>query len=241
MGGNNGWLLALDLSTPRGILALEGPGGLFHRIIEGASRISQLFVAAGEIMSAAGITPHEVGLVGVGRGPGSFTGVRVGVMAAKTLALVLQVPLVAPDSLEVVAMGAEGTGEAVFVALDARRGEVYYALYRLDEGYPTVLEGPSVAAPGGAAASLSRWREEITGGIAITGTGVAAFSEAWPRDAVIANRDSPEPEGLARLCRHRFARGETCDPMELLPLYIRRPDARERFPCGKDKEGEGCS
>lgn len=238
LGGNKEWLLALDLSTPRGVLALEGPGGLIHRVIEGGSRVSHLFVAAGETVTAAGITPREIGLIGVGRGPGSFTGVRVGVMAAKTLALVLGVPLVAPGSLEVTAMGMGGMAEAVFVALDARRGEVYYALYRLEDGYPAVLEGPAVARPEEAAGSLSRWREEIQGVMAVTGTGVDAFPEAWPRDLAVAHRDSPGPEGLARLCRRLFSHRETCDPLELLPLYLRRPDARERYSRGE--EGKGC-
>lgn len=238
MTGNSGWLLALDLSVPRGTLVLEGPGGLFQRAVEGEFRTSQLFVAAGEMMSSAGIAPRDIGIIGVGRGPGSFTGVRVGVMAAKALALVLGIPLVAPDSLEVAAMGAEGSAEAVLVAQDARRGEVYYGLYRLGEGRPVVLEGPSVARPEVAVEFLSALSAEFPASVAIVGTGVEAYPEVWPRELAAIPGDSPAPESFSRLCRHLAASGETADPMELLPLYIRRPDAKERFAGGE--EGRSC-
>jgi tRNA threonylcarbamoyladenosine biosynthesis protein TsaB len=219
----------MDLSTPAGMLVLDGPGGLYSHTIEAGSRFSQLFVMVNDLISTAGIAATDIGLIGVGRGPGSFTGVRVGVVAAKALASVLGTPLVAPDSLEVMSMGAEGILKAVLVALDARRGEVYYGLYRLEEGYPVVLQAPQVAAPEVAVESLASWRAKFPTGMGIVGTGVAAFPHAWPHDLVVIPVDSSIPQGLARLCHYMADRGETSDPLELLPLYLRRPDARERF------------
>ena len=231
------WLLALDISGPRGVLALEGPRGLFYREVAGGSRVSQLFVTAGEVFSEAGIDPRHLGLIGVARGPGSFTGVRVGVMAAKVLAAVFELPLVAPDSLRVMAMGARGEAEAVFVALDARRGEVYHALYGLDGEYPVGLEGPRVAPPAQAARSLSRWRARLPGRLVLAGSGIDAFPDAWPADLPRLAGELPEPGGLAQLCRYAFERGEDVQPMQLLPLYLRRPDAREHSEGGKEGRG----
>jgi len=238
MGWDKKWLLALDLSTPRGVLVLDGPGGTFHREVAGGSRVSHLFVAAGEVMCAAGIKARELGLAGVGRGPGSFTGIRVAVTAAKVLAAVLDVPLVAPDSLMVTAVAAGGEGDAVFTALDARRGEVYHALYRIADGYPVALVEPGVAPPQVVAASLSRWMEREGARVTGVGNGIGAYPGAWPEGMARAESDLPEPAGLARLCRLAAGRGEHIDPIELLPLYLRRPDVRER--CGGGEGGRTC-
>lgn len=235
MRGDNVWLMALDLSTPQGVMVLEGPGGSYHRTIEGGSRVSLLFVAAAEVVAEAGIEPGDIALIGVGRGPGSFTGVRVAATAAKVLADVLQAPLVAPDSLEVVAM-AGGGREAAMVALDARRGEVYYAFYSLEGGYPSALEGPSVGPPQEAAEALARLYTGVSGEVALLGTGVSEYPEVWPGGIKGMTQEHPTPGGLARLCRRYLEMGRTTEAMRLLPLYIRRPDAQPRF--GAEK-GEG--
>ena len=238
MRGNNTWLLALDLSTPQGVLVLEGPSGLLHRTIDGGERVSMLFVAAADLSAEAGIEPGDIASVGVGRGPGSFTGVRVAATAAKVLADVLRAPLVAPDSLEVVAMAAGGR-EAAMVALDARRGEVYYAFYTLEGGYPSALEGPRVGPPEEAAGVLARLYPGVDGEVALLGTGVSEYPEVWPEGVMGMTREHPTPEGLARLCRRYLEMGWTTEAMRLLPLYIRRPDARPRFAGEKGEESCG--
>ena len=235
MRGDNAWLMALDLSTPQGILVLEGPEGLFHRVIEGGARVSVLFVAAAELTAEAGVKPGDIASIGVGRGPGSFTGVRVAATAAKTLADVLRAPLIAPDSLEVVAMAARGR-KAAMVALDARRGEVYYAFYGFEGGYPSALEAPRVGPPEEAAGNLSRLQAGIKGEVALLGTGVSEYPEVWPQGVVRMEQENPTPDGLARLCRRYLEMGWTTEAMRLLPLYIRRPDARPRF---AGEKGEG--
>ncbi|MBN2025934.1 MAG: tRNA (adenosine(37)-N6)-threonylcarbamoyltransferase complex dimerization subunit type 1 TsaB [Actinobacteria bacterium] len=223
------WLLAVDLSTPRGVLVLDGPGGMFHREIEGDARVSRLFMAAGEVASDAGIGPRDVDLIGVGRGPGSFTGVRVAVTAAKIMGAVLDLPLVAPDTLMVTATAAMDTGKEVFAALDARRGEVYYALYHLDDGYPQALIKPCVAPPQAAASALRDWIEREKSEVIGVGNGIDAYPHAWPPGMDMVRDCGPEPAGLSRLCRIAAGRGEHIDPFMLLPFYLRRPDARERF------------
>jgi tRNA threonylcarbamoyladenosine biosynthesis protein TsaB len=238
MTGDKVWLMAMDLSTPRGVLVLDGPDGALQREVPGAARVSQLFVAADELTSSAGISPAELGLIGVGRGPGSFTGVRVAVTAAKVLASVLDVPLVAPDSLMVIAAGAGEKGEVVYAAIDARRGEVYHALYLLGEDIPAVLMGPGVDSPELAASNIRDWMEREDRDAIGAGNGIDAYPDVWPEGMSRTGGDHPHVESLVRLCRLAHGRGEIVDPMALLPLYLRRPDARER--CGGDKGAGSC-
>jgi tRNA threonylcarbamoyladenosine biosynthesis protein TsaB len=238
LAADDTWLLAWDLSGARGVLVLDGPGTTLYHEIAGTTRVSHLFVTAGDLLSSAGIAPQAIGLFGVGRGPGSFTGVRVAVTAAKVLADALHVPLVAPDSLMVLAAGTGADNEAVLAAIDARRGEVYHALYRIKQGYPTALIDTCVASPETAAASLEAWMKVEGCGAVGVGSGVDAYREAWPDGLVRAGEDHPRAEGLVDLCRLAHGRGETVDPMALLPFYLRRPDAREG--CGDVKGGGIC-
>ncbi len=231
MMGKRPWLLAFDLSGPSGLLVLEGEGRLLARSFDAGKGSASLFSAAREMMDDAGAALREIGVVGVARGPGAFTGVRTAVMAAKTLCEVLSVDLVAPESLAVVAAGRGGPGH-VFVAADARRGQVYYSLYAFEEGaagwVPVALEGPSVAFPGEAAASLQGWRERLGEDIVLTGTGIEAYPDAWPQGLSLVPALGPRPEGLAVLCRELHARGEVMDHLRLLPLYLRQPDVGRR-------------
>ncbi len=231
-------MLALDLSTPQGVLVLDGPGGTSSRDIAGDTRVSHLFVAAGEVMSDAGISARELGLVGVARGPGSFTGVRVAVTAAKVLAAVLNTPLVAPDSLMVTAAAAGGGKDAVFAALDARRGEVYHALFRIVDGYPASLLAPCVSPPREAAASLLAWMEREDAGVTGIGDGIQAYPGAWPAGMTMNEVATPQPAGLANLCRLAASRGESIAPVELLPLYLRHPNTHGGG--GRGKGGQPC-
>jgi tRNA threonylcarbamoyladenosine biosynthesis protein TsaB len=225
MTANDGWLLALDLSTPRGLLTLDGNGKSFQCEVAAGSRVSRLFVQARNLLGEACIDPGDIEVVGAGRGPGSFTGIRVAVMAAKTLASVLGVPLVAPDSLEAFAEGCRGIVTSVMIALDARRGEVYYGLYDLSDLPPKTLEAPVVAPPQEAVACISALKDRM-GGLGLAGSGVAAYPLVWPEDVRVIEDSIPGPEGLSRLCRTYYGLGRVEDPMSLMPLYLRRPDIR---------------
>lgn len=227
MEGERTWLLAMELAGPGGLLVLEGPGGLLHSSWEGGERSRLLFVAADELLRRAGIGPHDLGLIGVGKGPGSFTGIRMGVMAAKALAEVLGTPLVAPDSLAATAVGPE-KAERVLVALDARRGELYVALFMMEGGgafgFPRPLGGPLVCSPEETAHLLRQWTVGLTGKLLLVGSGVEAYPDIWPPEARRAERRGPDPAGMAWLCRELHGRGEVEDHLSIKPLYLRRPD-----------------
>ncbi len=222
--------MAMDLSGA-GLVVLEGPGGLWHRSFEAAKGASLLFTTVKEVLGEAGIGPDQLSVLGVGRGPGSFTGVRTAVMGAKTLAEVLRIPLVAPDSLAIIASGAASRGH-VFVAVDARRREVYHALFRLDgegEGeLPRLVEGPSVSPPEAAARRIRYWMRDLEGDLVLAGNGIRVYGDLWPRGPARRDTDLPDPRALAGLCRKLFERGVTEDHLYLRPLYLRQPDVGGR-------------
>ena len=204
---------------------------MFSRVLEGVVGAASLFFLAREMLEEAEISPRDLGLVGAARGPGAFTGVRTAVMAAKALGEVLGIPLVAPESLAVVATARGAVGH-VFVVADARRGQVYYALYEVEEGpagyFPLALEGPGVASPRDAAASLCAWMEKLGEEIAVTGTGAEVYRELLPAGARREDEGMLDPGRLAGLCRELYGRGETVDPLHLEPLYLRYPDVGKR-------------
>lgn len=162
-----------------------------------------------EVMAEAGVGFDRLDRVGVTVGPGSFTGLRVGLAFAKGLGVALDRPVVGVGALA--AMGAGTTGFAA-VAVDARRDQIYLQAFR--DGEP--LGAPEALAAGDAA----RWLIDIdpAGPGLIVGSGAALLAGAFP-DAAADPRAGADPVWVARL-----ARG--ADPAPPRPLYLRAPDAK---------------
>ena len=140
-GGGREWLLAMDTSTAHLTVALlDGPNPAAEWNALGERNHSvRLIPAIQELAASAGVKMRDLRAVAVGRGPGSYTGVRIGVTAGKTLAWSLGVPLIGVSSLEALALGAarEARGHQsprngairIVPLMDARRGQVYTALF----------------------------------------------------------------------------------------------------------------
>lgn len=186
-------------------------------------------------LADAGMTRADVGGYLVGRGPGSFTGVRIGISTAKGLAVGANVPLMGASTLDACAWTAwqAGTRGMLAVAADAMRGEVYPALYDLDDQGPhRLFERERVVK---AAAVADEWASRTdSDSLQLTGDGLARhgalFERAglmerallrelwWPSGAGLLAA-AASPEGLA-------AAGST-DPGAVLPVYTRLSDAEE--------------
>ena len=154
----------------------------------------------------------------VSRGPGAFTGLRVGLATALGIAAGVPCPVWACVSLDPRARVPRTPGLPLLVALDARKGRVYAALYG-DDG--EVLVPPADVAPEVAAA----W---AGGPFDATGEGAAVYADSF-RSAggiVVADPTDPCVEALAALGAAALARGEGQDIAEIRPLYLRAPDAR---------------
>lgn len=97
------------------------------------------------LFAAAGIGHDAIGAVCVGTGPGSYTGLRIGLATAAGLAYGWNVPVVGSDTLAALAAGGLAPGETGIAAIDARRGNVYFGVYRLGATGPTTLAAPTKA------------------------------------------------------------------------------------------------
>lgn len=218
-------LLALDTCGSVGGVALAADGRTLYRELTGRTFSELLLSTVSELLAEAGLTAAELDGVVVVRGPGSFTGIRIGVSAAKGLAEALGIPLIAISRLELLARKAPG-GSA-FAVLDAGRGEFYGGLYR--EGIcaaELLLTRPelALAAAGlplvlceeGQFAALPDLNPELAGAPTALDAMVAglerfrqgAFDDAATLDANYLRRS--ESEMLARVAEHaalRAARG----------------------------------
>lgn len=188
-----------------------------------------------EALDEAGMSMSDVGGFLVGRGPGSFTGVRIGISTAKGLARGANVPLMGTSTLDACAWTAwkAGTRGLVGVAADAMRGEVYPALYTLDdEGPHRMFERERVVK---AAAAVEEWAERADADeLQLTGDGLVRYGKLFEEAGLMARalpRELWWPTGegvlLAAACPEGLAAAGSTDPAAVLPVYTRLSDAEE--------------
>lgn len=159
----------------------------------------------GEVLAEAGAGWRDLSAIGVGTGPGNFTGIRLSVAAARGLSLGLGIPAIGVSSLEA---AAHGLSPPVLVALDARRGEVYLQFFDRAGGAGAVLA---------AAGTLPAWAFAAT---RVTGDAASSVAALLPGAAVVAPRD-PVAVAVARIAATRWA---TAQPRPA-PVYLRLADA----------------
>ncbi|MGH6802504.1 MAG: tRNA (adenosine(37)-N6)-threonylcarbamoyltransferase complex dimerization subunit type 1 TsaB [Methyloceanibacter sp.] len=222
-------ILALDTSMGACSAAVLRSDGAAPRLFARQESMARghaeaLMPMVAEIMEEAGLPFADIDLVAATLGPGSFTGVRIAIAAARGLALVTHAKLFGTDSLTVMARvalasGALGSGPFA-VAVDARRGMLYFGLY--DEAGKK-REGPLLIAPDEAISLLP------SGLRVAVGSGAILLAEAGGRrghqlEAKLAELQ-PSAEALAEIA---FASGETAPTLR--PLYLRPPDAKPQTP-----------
>jgi tRNA threonylcarbamoyladenosine biosynthesis protein TsaB len=198
----------------------------------------RLLPAVDQLLRGAGRTLADVDALAVALGPGSFTGLRIGVSTMKSLAFATGKPLVGVPTLDALAWTLPFAHHPVCPILDAKKGEVYAALYRTDSGRLERLWEDRAIAPEQLAAALAG---EVRGPVVFLGDGVAPFAPLLRRllgeDARLvppANR-LPSAATVAELGLAALARGESADPAGLVPRYLRRSEAelgRERHRAG---------
>ena len=176
------------------------------------------------VLEQAEVEPSSLAGVAVGTGPGLFTGLRVGVSTAKALAQAWGLPMVAVPSLDLIAFAHRHVRRAICPVIDARRGEVFCALYRHAPGGVVRVTGYQVLRPDQLAAGIEArgeapavWRRGPAppGGVRAPG-GAAAGRRPGPGLAVGGR--------LVELALPRMLREEFTSPLEVTPLYLRRPD-----------------
>lgn len=211
------FLLALDSSTDTMAVALVTPGQT--RVFEaagGAQASARLLPEVKALLADAGVAMADLDAIAFGQGPGAFTGLRTACAVAQGLAYGLGKPVIAVDSLMLVAEDAraQGAGDDLWVAMDARIGEIYAARYRHDGTAWQVLDAPALYAP---VALVAHWGTPA----AVAGTALSAYADAlgpvpraWPQARSRA-------AALGALAMAAWQRSETRDAAEALPVYVR--------------------
>ena len=176
----------------------------------------------------AGIELADVEAIAIDIGPGLYTGLRVGIASAVSMAWSLGVPMIGVSSLDIVAQGVGVADAPVVVALDARRGEVFWASYESNDGLVQVRDEPAVAKPAELGAAVRAMSSDDRP-VVVVGDGALRHLDSLelPGSARLAHRSlaHPRAEVLAELALSAAERGELVEPSEVEPMYLRRPDA----------------
>jgi tRNA threonylcarbamoyladenosine biosynthesis protein TsaB len=222
-------LLAVDTATPQVGVALWGDDGLLasSRALEGRRHGEILAPAIQAMVAGVGAAMGDLTAIAVDVGPGLFTGLRVGVATAKALASALAVPAVGLTSLEVVAHPHRRQTALVATVIDARRHEVFRALYRPEGGRLVPVAEPAVATPADLAAELAG--PGRAGGVLVVGDGGRRYADvlAGPGIEIGGSAEAhPDAAVLAELAAVRVAAGLVTDADGLRPFYLRDADVR---------------
>ena len=211
-------ILAFETSTEACSVALWNDGELRERFGVAPRRHAELALPwAGELLAEAGIARSRVDAVAVGRGPGAFTGVRLGVGLAQGIALALDVPVAPVSTLAALAMQARGS--RVLAAIDARMGEVYLGAFERDGDGMRALQDEAVGKPDAIALpDGDGWEGVGTGWAAVDG---ALALRVGARVASVDASALPHAADVARLAAPMLSRGEGIAPERVEPAYLR--------------------
>jgi len=224
-------ILGIETSDEVGSVALCSEESVLaeHRFPEGGRYARDIVSAIDRAVRAAGVTRADISAIAVSQGPGAFTGLRVGITCAKTLAYALGWQIVGVPSLEVMVQNvpAETAARCCFACpvRDARRGRVYATLFEWNETQWRATTGVLLKEPEELAAA-------IPSGALLFGSGVRAYPRAFARkrfEAGDASMEVGRAQAVASLGLRLFRAGVDTDPMEIVPLYYRLTEAEEKL------------
>jgi tRNA threonylcarbamoyladenosine biosynthesis protein TsaB len=245
-GKFTGRLLAVDTATAVMAIAVMEQGNILaemHR--RGERNHSMFFVpAVQKLVDSLGMRLDQLSMIAVGHGPGSYTGVRIAVTAAKTMAWALNIPLLGISTLEAIAYGGRraapppGTGEAWYIPLlDGRRGQAYTAVYRCRDQRWSVLAGDGIR-------QVDAWLEEIRSLAAGSGKKperivfvgetdgfkerLSSFAGNWDGNAEILNHHV-RAEDIGLLAIRRWENGERDAAHAFRPNYTQLAEAEAKL------------
>ena len=221
-------LLIIETSDRPGVVALaEGDRLLRERRLDEARRHARdLAPATAALLAEQGCRAPNLAGVVVSRGPGSYTGLRVGLMSAKTLAYALGCRLLAIDTFAAIARQVPAPADIVDVIADAQQDKIYVQRFTRD---PT--NGSRGAASSLTIVTFEQWLASVGPGICVTGPGLAGHEHRLPPEVSVAlpAHWQPRAESLLALGWERWQRGDSDDVYALEPLYLRPSAAEEKW------------
>ncbi len=230
-------ILGIETATIQVGCAIGGHEGVlacFHAA-KGRRHVETLVPAIEFMCRQAQIDLSDISAIAVDVGPGLFSGLRVGVSAAKALAQALRVPTIGISSLDLLAFPVRYTDRLIVPVIDARRGELFYAFYRQVPGGAQRLSSYQVGSPDDLASELLARGEDCL----VVGDGAlrypAILTEVSGAEAGGATSAFPSAASLVELAHPQALREEFVQPWELQPLYLRKSDAEINWNAAMDR------
>ncbi|MCF5894672.1 tRNA (adenosine(37)-N6)-threonylcarbamoyltransferase complex dimerization subunit type 1 TsaB [Aeromonas veronii] len=225
-------ILAVDTATEACSAALLVGDKLFSRWEEAPrDHTRKILPMVQAVLEDAGISLSDLDAIAFGRGPGSFTGVRIGISVAQGLAFGAGVPLIGISTLAAMAQGAyrlDGA-EQVLTAIDARMNEVYFGRYELIDGRMQLVGDEVVSEP----VALVDVRGKLAGPVTCVGTGFETYGETLSGladELAVSQVRFPAAEDMLPLARAAWLAGEAV-PVELAtPVYLRDKVTWKKLP-----------
>ncbi|MEY3567330.1 MAG: hypothetical protein RLZ19_1344 [Actinomycetota bacterium] len=232
-------ILGIETATERVSVAIgghEGVLGMFE-VTRGRRHAETLTPAIDFVCRQADVTLDEISVVAVDMGPGLFTGMRVGLASAKAIAQALRVPMIAISSLDLLAYPLRRTDKVIAAVIDARKGEIFYALYRQVPGGIQRVSEPTAGRVDDLVADLLARGQEVV----CVGDGAVRYHEeiAAGHRVEIAEQFFAYPSSapLVQLAHAKALREEWVNPWEVEALYLRKPDAEINWSTRNDGAG----
>lgn len=241
-------ILALETSSRQTSVALCEAGRLLtERTLSSDQRVAQSLVTAiASQLAEVGWRPPDLQLVTVAQGPGSFTGLRVGITAAKTLAYALEIPVLGVNTLDAIAFQAfyplsdEDQGpfadlaRPLAVVMNAQRGQFFSATFSAAAGRQCkTMQSTHLV-------DQQQWLKELDSGMTVSGPGLSLIEDSLPQATMVvaAARRLPRAAAIAQLAQQRYLASPLAaedlqqQSLALRPEYYRRSAAEEkRGPC----------
>jgi len=228
-------LLAIDTATRYASAALYDENGLIEeqswRSQNNHSR--EMLPAIDAMFRRQQLTPHHLSAVAVAKGPGSFTGLRIGMSIAKGLCLALDLPIIAVPTLDVIAYSVGDPGGTILAVLEAGRGRLCVGGYRFAEGLPTCVAEIELV-------ETETWQPKVTEPTLLVGEIPMMLADRLLREDREGLLSIATPAGsvrragfLAELAWERWRQGQVDDLDTLSPIYLQQPIAGSSEPAGE--------
>jgi tRNA threonylcarbamoyladenosine biosynthesis protein TsaB len=219
-------ILGITTATQQVGCAIGGHEGVLASVhsSRGKRHAENLAPSIDFVRRQARVDLSEISVVAVDVGPGLFTGLRVGIAAAKALAHALRIPMIGISSLDLLAWPVRHTTREIVAIVDARRGEVFHARYRPTPGGVQRLTDPAVSGPDELLADLQATDAEYL----LVGDGALRYAGEWDlvrTEVAEQYLAHPNAASLVQLAHARAIREDFVQTWELEPLYLRPPDA----------------
>jgi tRNA threonylcarbamoyladenosine biosynthesis protein TsaB len=219
--------LAIETSGRIGSVALVDDGAVVaeEAFEHGLKHAAEILPMIDRLCQGRGWGPKDLQEVYVSAGPGSFTGLRIGITLAKTLAFAIGVKLVAVPTVRVLAENAPPQAKHVVIVLDAKRDQVFTARFERVSNEWVEREGAHLD-------SLTAMIQRAPKPLCLVGEGIPYHRKFIPtgEDGVVTGEESWRARAavVAKIGGEMARRGEFVDPFKLTPIYVRKPEAEEK-------------